>query len=235
MFPNRANGGLLRYEDLAGFRVTPEPTVSVKWRGYEIHKPGFWSQGPAMLETLELLDSPGEWYYDRPTKTLYYQPREGEDIVFMGTGGRLSVFRWGYRFLPAKENESAGEQTAGPTPRTLRRLRIVKYRGTLHGTDEYPFLMGEAGISVLPLTSVGLNHDATEERISSGIADLDKMLAGQGFFRGSSILVSGTAGTGKSTLAKILAGAETAVLRIADGLITSRETPAPFDAGTPQH
>jgi circadian clock protein KaiC len=84
---------------------------------------------------------------------------------------------------------------------STRRLRIVKYRGTLHGTDEYPFLMGESGISVLPLTSVGLAHDATEERISSGIADLDKMLGGHGFFRGSSILISGTAGTGKSTLA----------------------------------
>ncbi len=84
---------------------------------------------------------------------------------------------------------------------STRRLRIVKYRGTLHGTDEYPFLMGENGISVLPVTSVGLNHPASTERISSGVADLDGMLAGKGFFRGSSILVSGTAGTGKSSLA----------------------------------
>ena len=83
---------------------------------------------------------------------------------------------------------------------TTRRLRVVKYRGTLHGTDEYPFLMGEEGISVLPVTSVGLNHTAPTERISSGVADLDGMLDGKGFFRGSSILVSGTAGTGKSSL-----------------------------------
>jgi circadian clock protein KaiC len=77
----------------------------------------------------------------------------------------------------------------------------VKYRGSLHGTDEYPFLMGENGISVLPITSVGLNHSVSSERISSGVADLDAMLAVKGFFRGSSILVSGTAGTGKSSLA----------------------------------
>ena len=83
---------------------------------------------------------------------------------------------------------------------STRRLRIVKYRGSLHGTDEYPFLMGESGISVLPVTSVGLNHTASSERISSGVADLDEMLGGKGFFRGSSILVSGTAGTGKSSL-----------------------------------
>ena len=84
---------------------------------------------------------------------------------------------------------------------STRRLRIVKYRGSLHGTDEYPFLMGESGISVLPLTSIGLTHPASKERISSGVADLDEMLGGKGFFVGSSILVSGTAGTGKSSLA----------------------------------
>ena len=84
---------------------------------------------------------------------------------------------------------------------STRRLRIVKYRGSLHGTDEYPFLMGEDGISVLPITSVGLNHGASVERISSGVPDIDAMLSGKGFFRGSSILLSGTAGTGKSSLA----------------------------------
>lgn len=83
---------------------------------------------------------------------------------------------------------------------STRRLRIVKYRGSLHGMDEYPFLMGEKGISVLPITSVGLTHPAPTERISSGIPDLDAMLGAKGFFRGSSILVSGTAGTGKTSL-----------------------------------
>ncbi len=84
---------------------------------------------------------------------------------------------------------------------STRRLRVVKYRGTLHGTDEYPFLMTETGISVLPLTSLGLVHTALKERLSSGVPDLDAMLGNKGFFRGSSILVSGTAGTGKSSLA----------------------------------
>jgi circadian clock protein KaiC len=84
---------------------------------------------------------------------------------------------------------------------STRRLRIVKYRGTLHGTDEYPFMMGENGISVLPITAIGLTHPASSERVSTGIPDLDGMLGGKGFFRGSSVLVSGTPGTGKTTLA----------------------------------
>ncbi len=84
---------------------------------------------------------------------------------------------------------------------STRRLRVIKYRGTLHGTDEFPFLMTEKGISVLPITSLGLMHSALKDRLSSGVPDLDTMLAGRGFFRGSSILVSGTAGTGKSSLA----------------------------------
>ena len=81
-----------------------------------------------------------------------------------------------------------------------RRLRVVKYRGSTHGTNEYPFLIDEDGISVLPVTSLGLQHDATTDRIPTGIARLDAMLGGKGFFRGSSVLVSGTAGTGKSSI-----------------------------------
>ena len=84
---------------------------------------------------------------------------------------------------------------------STRLLRIVKYRGTVHGTNEYPFLIDEEGISVLPVTSLTLDHIVSEDRISSGIPALDKMLDKQGFFRGSSILVSGTAGTGKTSIA----------------------------------
>jgi len=84
---------------------------------------------------------------------------------------------------------------------TTRRLRVVKYRGTAHGTNEYPFLIDETGISVMPITSASLDHAATDERISSGIADLDAMLEGRGYFRGSSVLVSGMAGSGKSSIA----------------------------------
>jgi len=83
---------------------------------------------------------------------------------------------------------------------STRRMRIVKYRGTSHGTNEYPFLIDEKGFSVVPITSLGLSHPAPTESVSSGIARLDTMLDGKGFYRGSSILVSGTAGTGKSTI-----------------------------------
>lgn len=84
---------------------------------------------------------------------------------------------------------------------STRRLRVVKYRGSTHGTNEYPFLIDEDGISVLPSTSLHLNHPASTERISTGIPRLDAMLGGEGYYRGSSILVSGTAGTGKTSLA----------------------------------
>jgi circadian clock protein KaiC len=83
---------------------------------------------------------------------------------------------------------------------STRRLRVVKYRGTTHGTNEYPFLINEDGITVLPVTSLGLAHPISNERISSGVKELDEMLGGKGYFRGSSILVSGTAGTGKTSL-----------------------------------
>jgi len=84
---------------------------------------------------------------------------------------------------------------------STRRLRIVKYRGTAHGTNEYPFLIDEDGFSVLPVTSLGLQHEVSEERVSSGIPRLDAMLGGEGFYRGTTILVSGTAGTGKTSMA----------------------------------
>jgi len=84
---------------------------------------------------------------------------------------------------------------------STRRLRVVKYRGSIHGTNEYPFLIDEAGFSVLPVTSLGLEHIVSNERISSGIKALDQMLEGKGYFKGSTILVSGTAGIGKTSTA----------------------------------
>ncbi|MEL5879086.1 circadian clock protein KaiC [Cereibacter sphaeroides] len=90
---------------------------------------------------------------------------------------------------------------------STRRLRIVKYRGTAHGTNEYPFLIDTDGFSVLPVSALGLLHQVHEERIGSGVPDLDAMMAGGGFFRGSSILVSGVAGAGKSSLAAHFAAA----------------------------
>ena len=84
---------------------------------------------------------------------------------------------------------------------STRRLRILKYRGSLHGTNEYPFLISESGVSVVPVTSPALRHGVSAERVSTGVARLDAMLGDGGFFKGSAVLVSGTAGTGKSTLA----------------------------------
>lgn len=84
---------------------------------------------------------------------------------------------------------------------STRRMRIVKYRGSSHGTNEYPFLIDEDGIAILPVTSLGLAHSASSERVSSGIERLDTMLEGKGYYRGSTILVSGTAGAGKTSMA----------------------------------
>jgi circadian clock protein KaiC len=91
--------------------------------------------------------------------------------------------------------------------KATRRLRVVKYRGSSHGSNEYPFLIDESGIFVMPITSIKLEGPSTCERISSGIADLDSMAGGQGFYRGSTVLVSGVAGAGKTTIAASVADA----------------------------
>lgn len=90
---------------------------------------------------------------------------------------------------------------------STRRVRIAKYRGTSHGTNEYPFLIDETGISILPITSMSLRHSVSNTRVSSGVPRLDAMLGGSGYFRGSSVLVSGTAGSGKTSVAACFADA----------------------------
>lgn len=90
---------------------------------------------------------------------------------------------------------------------STRRLRVVKYRGSTHGSNEYPFLIDEEGFSVLPITSAGLSHKASKEVIGTGVPDLDAMLGAGGFYRGSSVLLSGTAGTGKTSFSSALAQA----------------------------
>jgi len=90
---------------------------------------------------------------------------------------------------------------------STRRLRVVKYRGSPHGANEYPFLIGQQGLVVLPITSLRLDHGAPSERLPTGIAKLDEMLGGKGFFRDSSVLVSGAPGTGKSSLGARIAEA----------------------------
>ncbi len=88
-----------------------------------------------------------------------------------------------------------------------RRLRVLKYRGSKHGTNEYPFLVTDSGISVFPITSMVLEHEAPEKRVLTGIRKLDEMLDGKGYYQGSSVLITGTAGTGKSTFAASFAKA----------------------------
>ena len=90
---------------------------------------------------------------------------------------------------------------------TTRRFRVIKYRGSAHGTNEYPFLIDNQGINVLPITSAGLQHKTSDEAVSTGIPDLDAMLGAGGYYRGSSVLISGLAGTGKTTFAAHFADA----------------------------
>src|SRR5665811_745914 len=90
---------------------------------------------------------------------------------------------------------------------TTRRLRVLKYRGSIHGTNEYPFLIGLDGVQVLPITSLAMDQQVSDERLSTGVPGLDEMLGGLGVFQDSSLLLSGTAGTGKTTLAANFADA----------------------------
>ncbi len=120
-------------------------------------------------------------------------------IVTGGERGETSLTRYGLEEYVADcvifLDNRMEEQIA------TRRLRIIKYRGSKHGTNEYPFMIEEDGMSVLPITSLGLEHEASRERISTGIPRLDTMLGGQGYYRGTTILISGTAGSGKTSFA----------------------------------
>jgi circadian clock protein KaiC len=125
--------------------------------------------------------------------------RKGVTAVITGERGDGTLTRHGIEEYVSDcvivLDHRVNEQTS------TRRLRVLKYRGSLHGTNEYPFLIGASGISVLPITSLNLQHTVSNQRVSTGMASLDAMLAGGGVYRGSSVLISGTAGTGKSTMA----------------------------------
>ena len=125
--------------------------------------------------------------------------RKGVTSVITGERGEGTLTRHGLEEYVSDcvivLDHRVSEQTSS------RRLRVVKYRGSTHGTNEYPFLIDEDGISVLPVTSLALKHIVTRERVSSGVPRLDAMLGGKGYFRGSSVLISGSAGSGKSSLA----------------------------------
>ncbi len=124
---------------------------------------------------------------------------KGVTAIITGERGEKSLTRYGLEEYVADCVILLDHRVEGQM--ATRRLRIVKYRGSTHGTSEYPFLIDEGGISLLPVTSMGLNHEAGTERVSSGVLRLDAMMGGKGYYRGSSVLVSGTAGSGKTSLA----------------------------------
>ncbi len=123
---------------------------------------------------------------------------KGVTAIITGEQGESTLTRYGLEEYVADCVIFLDHQVVNQM--ATRRLRIVKYRGSAHGTNEYPFLIDEHGFSVLPITSLTLDHPVSSERISTGVPRLDAMMGGEGFYRGSSILVSGTAGTGKSSL-----------------------------------
>ena len=124
---------------------------------------------------------------------------KGVTAVITGESGEKTLTRYGLEEYVADCVILLNNPVANKI--TTRNLRIVKYRGSSHGTNEYPFLIDEKGITVLPITSVGLDHNVSNEYVSTGIKRLDSMMDGKGFYKGSSILVTGNAGTGKSSFA----------------------------------
>lgn len=123
---------------------------------------------------------------------------KGVTAIITGEQGEKTLTRYGLEEYVADCVISLAHGSTNQI--ATRRMRIVKYRGSLHGTNDYPFLIDEQGISVLPVTSTGLDHAVSIERIPTGIPRLDVMFSGEGYYRGSSILVSGTSGTGKTSI-----------------------------------
>ena len=130
---------------------------------------------------------------------------KGVTVVITGERGDSTLTRFGLEEYISDCVISLDHRVVDQV--TTRRIRVVKYRGTTHGTNEYPFLIEADGISIWPITSVQLEHTALNERIPTGIERLDTMLDGKGFYRGSSILLSGTAGTGKTSVSATFAEA----------------------------
>ncbi len=133
---------------------------------------------------------------------------KGVTAIITGERGEKSLTRYGLEEYVADCVILLDHRVEGQI--ATRRLRIVKYRGSAHGTSEYPFLIDEGGISIWPVTAMGLTHHARTERVSSGVPRLDAMMGGKGFYRGSTVLVSGTSGTGKTSLAAHFAHAAAA-------------------------
>jgi circadian clock protein KaiC len=130
---------------------------------------------------------------------------KGVTVIMTGERGDGTLTRYGLEEYVSDCVISLDHRVADQV--TTRRIRVVKYRGTTHGTNEYPFLIEKDGISIWPITSVQVERSVSVERIPTGIERLDTMLGGKGFYRGSSILLSGTAGTGKTSVASTFAEA----------------------------
>ncbi len=161
-----------------------------------------------VLDTLEVLFAslPNEAILRSELRRLFrWLKDKGVTAVITAERGRESLTRHGLEEYVSDcvilLDHRVNDQIA------TRHLRVVKYRGALHGTNEFPFLIGEDGLSVLPITSLALNHQVSTERIVTGIPRLDAMLGGRGFFRGSSILLTGTSGTGKTIISSNFANA----------------------------
>ena len=161
-----------------------------------------------VLDTVEALFSgfPNELIIRAEMRRLFrWLKDKGVTAIITGERGEGTLTRYGIEEYVSDAVIVLDHRVVGQS--ATRRMRFVKYRGSLHGSDEYPFLIDETGFSVLPVTSLGLDYAVSRERITSGIPRLDYMLGGQGYFRGSSVLLSGTAGSGKSSLAAYFADA----------------------------
>ena len=159
-----------------------------------------------VLDTIEALFSglPNEAILRAELRRLFrWLKNKGVTVIITGEQGENTLTRYGIEeyvsdcviFLDHRVHN----QTA------TRRLRIIKYRGSKHGTNEYPTLIDEHGLSVLPISSLGLHHPVSMERVSTGIPALNAMMGDEGYYRGASILISGAAGTGKTSLASAFA------------------------------
>lgn len=160
------------------------------------------------LDTIEALFAglPNEAILRAELRRLFHWLKEkGVTAVITGERGDGTLTRYGLEEYVADCVILLDHRIVDQV--STRRLRIVKYRGSSHGTNEYPFLIGPRGVSVLPITSLRLDHKATDKRLGTGIPGLDEMFDGKGVFKGSSILVSGTPGTGKSSIGASFANA----------------------------
>ncbi|MDO9532151.1 MAG: circadian clock protein KaiC [Deltaproteobacteria bacterium] len=161
-----------------------------------------------VLDTVEALFAgfPNEMILRAELRRLFrWLKDKGVTAIITGERGEGTLTRHGIEEYVSDAVIVLDHRVVGQS--ATRRMRFVKYRGSLHGSDEYPFLIDETGFSVLPVTSLGLDYAVSMERITSGIPRLDHMLGGQGYFRASSVLLSGTAGSGKSSLAAYFADA----------------------------